>query len=370
MSKTRKRSAAQVEEVAMKEREPVTGKPSRRNLLSSGSTLLNLACSDNAFGAFLKGKYYLFVGASTAGKTFLSMTCFAEASINKQFKDYRLIYDNVEDGMEMDVEGLFGSGVAKRLEPPSMKDGEPEHSFTIEEFYYNLDDALKKGKPFIYVLDSMDGLSSEQEGEKFEQHKKAYEEEKKAPGSYGDGKAKKNSEMLRKTLKGIRDSGSILIIVSQTRDNLKPGFQPKTRSGGHALRFYATVEIWASIAETLKKTVKGKDRQIGVRTKLKIEKNRITGKKREIEIEIYPDYGMDDIGSCIDYLIDEKWWGKEKQSIVAEEIKFTGTRPKLIQHIEEKGLENEVRSIVGKCWKSIDDACSLNRKKKYDVGSD
>ena len=76
-------------------------KVSRRDLLSTGSTLLNLACSENPFGGFLKGKYYLLVGDSDSGKTFLSMSCFAEAMIQKPFKNYRLIYDYVEDGMLM-----------------------------------------------------------------------------------------------------------------------------------------------------------------------------------------------------------------------------------------------------------------------------
>ena len=357
-----------VEEAAGRDKDPIQ-KVSRRNLLSTGSTLLNLACSNNPYGGFLKGKYYLLVGDSTSGKTFLSMSCFAEASINKQFKDYRLIYDNVEDGMLMDIEGLFGSAVAKRVEPPAMEEGVPLHSYTIEEFYYNMDDAIKKGKPFIYVLDSMDSLSSEAEGDKFDQHKKAHRAGTKSPGSYGDGKAKKNSEGIRKILKGLRDTDSILVIVSQTRDNIGFGFETKTRSGGRALKFYTTLEIWSSVLGSLKKTVAGKERQIGVHVGLKIKKNRITGMKREVELDIYPSYGIDDLGSCVDYLVSEKWWTKSKQSIVAGEFDLTATRSKLMDHIEKNNLESELRSIVGKCWKSVDDACALHRKRKYEEPS-
>jgi len=57
------------------------------NLLSTGSTLLNLACSGRVNGGFLKGFYYFIVGDSKSGKTFLSLTCLAEASINKDFDD-------------------------------------------------------------------------------------------------------------------------------------------------------------------------------------------------------------------------------------------------------------------------------------------
>jgi RecA/RadA recombinase len=338
----------------------------RRNLLSTGSTLLNLACSGNPYGGFLRGKYYFIVGDSTSGKTFLSLTCFAEAVHNKSFKKHRLIYDNIEDGCLIDVDTLFGEDVADRIESPSQtKDGAPIYSRTIEEFYYHIDDAVKKNKPFIYVLDSMDGLSSEAEESKFNEHKKAHRKGTQSPGSYGDGKAKKNSEGLRKVLSGIRKSGSILLVLSQTRDNLGFGFAKKTRAGGHALRFYATVEFWSSVLDTIKKTVKKKKRSIGVHISVEVKKNRITGLLHKVQMDIYPSYGIDDIGSCVDYLVDEGWWGMAKNTIAADEFKLEGTREKIIKHIEEKGLETELQSIVGKCWKEIEAECALKRKSKY-----
>lgn len=339
----------------------------RKDLLSTGSTLLNLACSGNPYGGFVKGKYYLLVGDSASGKTFLSMTCFAEAQRTNRFQHYRLIYDNVEDGCLMDVPHLFGQAVADHLEfPAADKDGAPVFSETIEDFYYNLDDALKLGKPFIYVLDSMDGLSSVYEGEKFVAHKKAHRKGVASAGSFGDGKARKNSEGLRKILSGIRDSGSILIILAQTRDNLGFGFEKKIRSGGHALRFYATVEIWTRVLGKIKRTVKEKARAIGVRIGIQIKKNRITGKNSEVEIAIYPSYGIDDIGSCVDYLVDECWWKKPtKKSIAAQEFDVKVSRDKLIQLIEKNGWEDELISITGKCWKEIDAASIPIRKPRY-----
>lgn len=358
------------------EEEPKTEKkkrPSRRNLLSTGSTLLNLACSDSPWGGFMKGKYYFLVGDSASGKTFLSMTCFAEAVRSRHFKGYRLIYDNVEDGCLLDIEGLFNEATAKRIIPPGGydKEGIPIYSSTVEEFYYHLDDAIKEGTPFIYVLDSMDSLLSEASEQKFEEQKEAHRKGQAVAGSYGDGKAKKNSEGIRKALKGLRTTNSILIVLSQTRDNLGFGFEKKTRAGGHALRFYATTEIWSSIVKRIKKTVKGKPRNVGVRVKLKVRKNRMTGKTPEVEVEIYPSYGIDDIGSCVDYLVDEGWWTTSKKMIVAKEFDIKVTREKLIQHIEEKNLVKVLMSIVGKCWREIDDACSLTRKKRYtSVGPD
>ena len=69
----------------LKKTKPKKKAPS--HLLSSGSTLLNLACSDDPRGAYRKGHYYYLVGDSQSGKTWLAMSVFAEASINPRYPD-------------------------------------------------------------------------------------------------------------------------------------------------------------------------------------------------------------------------------------------------------------------------------------------
>ncbi len=335
------------------------------DLLSTGSTLLNLACTGNPFGGLKRGIYYFLVGDSASGKTFTSMTSFAEATLNKNFEKYRLIDDDVEGGNLINLDNLFNSETSDRIEPPATDDnGEPKNSKTVEEFYYHLDDAIEKSEPFIYVLDSMDGLTSDAELEKFDEHKEAYEKGKEAKGSYGDGKAKKNSEGLRKVLSGLQETGSILVVICQTRDNLGFGFEKKTRSGGRALRFYAGIEIWSSVVGKIQKEINGKKRVIGTRIKYEIKKNRLTGKLHEVEVDIYPSYGIDDIGSCVDYLVEEKWW-EGGTKIDAKEFSLKLSRDKLIGQIEAEGQQDRLRQIVGDCWKKIDEQCSLKREKRY-----
>ena len=127
--------------------------------LSTGSTVLNCACSDDPLKGFLSGHYYRFVGDSSSGKTFLCMTCLAEAVNDPKFDKYRLIYDDVEGGALMDITKFFGSKLAKRIEPPRKKKGVALYSQNIEELYYHIDDAVEEGGPFIYIVDSMDFLS-------------------------------------------------------------------------------------------------------------------------------------------------------------------------------------------------------------------
>jgi hypothetical protein len=141
-----------------------------KNGLSTGSTLLNLACTGRSDVGFLPGAYYFFVGDSASGKTFITLTCMAEASINPKYDNYKFIYDNVEGGAKMDIVKFFGKKTVKKLIDPPFTEGP---SNTIEDFYYNLDEAANDHAPFIYVLDSMDSLSSSEEIEKFEEKKKA-----------------------------------------------------------------------------------------------------------------------------------------------------------------------------------------------------
>lgn len=352
----------------------MSDKLQRRDLLSTGSTLLNLACSGNPMGGFLKGKFYYVVGDSASGKTLLSMTCFAEAAHNGCFDDYRLIFDNAEGGMEMDLDNLFSERVADRIEPPAKNGDEPIYSDTIETFYFHLEDALNAKQPCIYILDSMDALFSKAAEEKFKQQKRAYqksqgkdegEEEEKVAGSYGDGKAKKNSEFLRRAVSKLRKTGSILIILSQTRDNIGSMYGGKTHAGGRALRFYCTTEIWTSIVKVLKRNVRGKDREIGVKAKAEVKKNRITGRLARVVVDIYPEIGIDDIGSCIDYLVEEGFWITNKNTIAATGLGLQGTREKIIRQIEKQGLERPLRKLCGDCWKQVQEACSLNRKRRY-----
>lgn len=368
-----KLSAAQAKEV-------LTQKPrtmvSPEGGLSIGTTLLNLACTDRPDVGFLKGCYYLFVGDSSSGKTWICMSCFAEACLNPAFKKYKLIFDNVENGALMDVEYYFGKAAKSRIQPPSMKNGKPVMSDTVESFYYHVQHYLDKGEPFIYILDSQDSLSSDAAAKKFQKKMAAHNTDKEVAGSMGDGKAKYHSEHLREVVAQLRDTGSILIIVSQTRENLGFGFDPKTRSGGKALRFYATAELWSSIKGMIKKTINGKERTLGTKCMVEVKKNRVSGKigkDRSVIIPIYNGLGIDDVGANVDYLIDEQKWlpvedASEKNPVIdATDIMFQGTRAQIVKYIESESLEEKVKGLTAKLWEEIEEKCMpTNRKRRYE----
>lgn len=332
-------------------------------MVPTSSALFNCACSDNPNGGLSLGRMINLIGDSSSGKTFFAKSVFAEAAQIPFFDNYRFIMDDVENADDFNNEYLFGKRTAARIEAAHMEDGEPCPSDTIEDFHFNISDALDDGRPFIYILDSADALDAKQDQEKIEDMRVARAKGNKVAGSYGMAKPKKWSEILRNICGRLKKTGSVLIIISQTRDNIDPmSFEKKTRSGGKALKFYAHHEVWLAMAGKIKK----KDRVIGNNVKAKISKNKITGKVREVEFAIFYDYGVDNIRSCVDFLVKEEWWKKNKLTIDASDLGISGTVEKLIQQIEDQGLEDQLKKTVGECWMDIEDSLRLDRKRKYE----
>ena len=330
--------------------------------LSTGSTQLNLALSGNPRGGFVKGHYFFFVGDSNSGKTFLCLTCMAEACRNKHFDNHRLIFDDAEHGALMNFKKFFGKKMASRIEV--------RHSESLEQFYFDTKEDLRHEQPFIKVLDSMDALESLANEKKLRKQELAYRKGRfdQEAGSYGDGKAKINSQNLRAITSQLPKKGSILIIINQSRDNIgmDAKFNPKTRAGGRALKFYASAEMWTAPVTSLKTMVKGKPRKVGTVAKIEVKKNRLTGNDVKVKVGIHRKYGIDDVGSCIDYLVEEEHWKVFKKVIKAKELNLELKRDDLIRHIENEGMERELTDVVEAVWAAIEAGCEPNRKPRYE----
>ena len=325
-------------------------------MLSTGSTVLDLSCSGTVAGAIGKGGYYLFIGDSDSGKTVVGMNVLAEASIKPTFEDYDLVFWDEEGGAKMDLRKFFGQPLVDRVE--FRKD------VYVERFYDSVEDKLDAGKPFVGILDSADALMTEAEDKKAKEQKSQRRRQVKVEGEMTGGQAKLHSRNIRRILNKLISTGSILIYLNQTRENLGMGSN-KTRSGGRAMVFYANLQLWMSQVETLNKSVRGKKRQIGITSRAKIRRSRFTGRKRECDFPIYHSYGIDDIGSCIDYLVDEGTWKMRKQTIICPEFGVELTKPKLIELVEREGFEFDLKHFVQDTWDAIERELVLDRKPRY-----
>ncbi len=335
-------------------------------LVPTGSTTFNLECSGRIEGAFKIGKMVNLIGDSHAGKTLFGFTIFAECALLGRFDEYLFIYDDVEAANEFDLEELFGTDCADRID-------QTIRSRTIEDFNDNVARALDEGTPFIYVLDSFDALTSEAALAKDLENRKAREKGNETKGDYGDGKPKIFSRFCSMRIQDLSDNGSVLIIISQTRDNIGFGslFTPKTRSGGRALKFYAFFEIWLACQ---KKEKEGK-RTMVTNVQAKITKNKLTGHHGEVYFPILNDYGVDNLKSCINFLIDEGDWtgtpgAVNTKGFLAPEPNTKGklmhpSITKIIDDIETSDREDELFALCQKTYNAIMLKLKPNRKHKY-----
>lgn len=326
-----------------------------RDFLSTGSVLLNLACSGMAKGGIPKGCYVFMPGQSKSGKTWIAMSAMAEAKKNRRFKDYRLIRKDTEHGALMNIPHYFGKEVANSLEWP-------DYPNTHEAFYDYHDDLIKKGDPFISVLDSESGLSSEDAIKHIEKKRKARDSGEKSKGTFGGSGPKTHSQRIRLLANKLKDTGSILIITGQTRHNLgiDAMFNPEVATGGDALFFWAHLRVWCRRAGKLKKRVNGKDRKVGDKVSITVDKSRVTGKERTVKLLIPNDFGIDDTGSMLAFLLDEG-----KKDLIRQELGVGGDLDSMAEKVEEQNKERELRSLVQKVWTSIETASVVRRKPRY-----
>lgn len=373
----RKRQAQEIPDTDSEDDEiEIVGIVNRDMLIPTGSTLLNLALSDDPYGGFVLGTMANIIGDSQAGKTFLLWSCFAEVTYNEKFDDHELNYDEPESAFAFNVPKLFGAKVEDRVNRDTVSE-------SVEEFHDNVIEKLNNGETFIYGLDSLDAIAPEDEIERDIRK-----------GTFGAGKPKLMSEMFRKITTKIKNTNSLLFVISQTRDNIGVMFGDKrTRSGGRALKFFSTHELWLAVKEH----IKVKDRNVGTYVRVKISKNKITGKERIVEFPIYYDYGIDDITSCIDFLMQEKFWAKgseEKKKAVQrkgsavraamsgdeekkkkerglidtkgsfgkEPIQFENLRLMIAENPEKK---KKLVEVVTKAWREIEASLATSLPPKY-----
>lgn len=326
-----------------------------RTLIPTGCTLLNCACSDDPRGAFAPGEIVNLIGDKSAGKTMTYLDMLAAVAGRKRFKDYKLVHRDVERRNRFNMAKLFGAKMTKRL-------GGGDIPTTMDGVIADVGALTKAGSPFIYGLDCFDALTDSAEIKRLDGIVKTGAPKK---GSFqGAAKTKNLGFMLRGLAGQIADVNGLLFIISQVRENMDAtSFQKYYRTGGKALGHNASHEIWLYNGGKLTRTVRGRERQIGVKACARITKNSITGKYRDVEFDIYYDYGVDDIGSNINFLLKEKFWHMKGQKIVSPY--GTCTKPKLIDIIEEEGKEIELKKEVGTAWLEIEESMKLNRKRKH-----
>ncbi len=388
-----------------------------KQYFSTGCKLLDLVVggSKDVFG-FPAGKFINIVGDKSAGKTFLSNEIIASAYHNIDKGKFKWMYDDCESGYSFDTESMYGFNIMPI---------DSVHSTTVEEAFCNISDfadSLKKNQCGIYVLDSLDSLTSVEQDERAEDRLRAFHNDKAFDkGTYGMGKQKYLSqEFFPQLCSKIQDKNILVIIISQIRENVDMfSFEKFSRSGGKAMDFYAHTVLWLATA----KKILRKGVPVGVVVKAKVTKSKTARPFRECFFNFLYDYGLDDIGSSVDYLFDlrtekgelntsaksVRWdnsekigvnpikaWLKEQKLLESftnsdcfdgkvtvdsvfewvnkdsdlkkkfnEHFGSSCTRDELIAFIEDNSKEQELSDRVVLKWERFESDISSKRKKKY-----
>lgn len=267
---------------------------------SSGSTLLDLALG----GGWALGRIFNIVGDKSTGKTLLAIEAFA--NFIRKFPNGKMRY--------AEAEAAFDEAFAATLGFPSTVERPDDMIDTVEDFRDDLKKFSDKYKAFptLYILDSLDALTDDAELKKYEkglQPKKtnAEGEEEKVAGSFGVAKPKELSKMFRIMTRDLEDRNHTLGIISQIRDNIGVTFgETKTRSGGHALDFYAAQVLWLAQTGQQTKTIRGEERSTGVNIQGKVKKNKVGMPFRKADFGIIFGYGVDDESSMLKWLTKQK----------------------------------------------------------------
>lgn len=311
---------------------------------SSGCAVLDAAIG----GGWALGRVSNVVGDKSAGKTLIAM----EASAN-----FLQVHPKAHPRYA-ESEAAFDRPYATALGIPTDQiifNDAPMR--TVEEWHADLKKYIHelKGQPGLYILDSLDALSDDDE------QKSDFGE-----ASYGGKKPKLIGQLFRDLVDELEGTRCHLMIVSQIRDKLNVTFgETKTRSGGKALDFYSSQTVWLAEIGKIKRTIDKIDRVVGIDVRARVKKNKVGLPFREADYPIMFGYGIDDLQANVTWLLEVN----REHLLSPLGLSRSGHRVRL-NHLRDKGgveaqeLRAKLTEIVHREWAAIE-TTFLPKARKY-----
>ena len=294
------------------------------NVIPTGSINLDHALG---VGGYPRGRIIEIYGPESSGKTTLAIHAIAE--VQKQGGKAIII----------DAEHAFDPTYAEALgvDMDNLYISQPDNG---EQALDIAEQVIRSGAVDLVIIDSVAALVPKQEIE----------------GDMGETKvglqARLMSQALRKITGAISKSNTACIFINQLREKIGGNSYglSETTTGGHALKFYASVRLDIRRIGQLKDG----DEVIGNNTRVKVVKNKVAPPFRSAVFEILYGQGISRLGEIIDIGEDEdfitksgSWYsyGATKLGQGKEKSKQTlADNPELLEELTEKvkeALRNE-----------------------------
>jgi recombination protein RecA len=320
-------------------------KPKDVQVVPTGSLALDIALGA---GGLPRGRIVEIYGPESSGKTTLTLHVIAEA----QRRGGICAFVDAEHALDVVYARKLG------VKTDDLLVSQPDNG---EQALEIADMLVRSGAIDVVVVDSVAALVPKAEIE----------------GEMGDShvglQARLMSQALRKLTGTIAKSNTLVIFINQIRMKIGVMFgNPETTTGGHALKFYASVRLDIRRIGAIKQAEKA----IGNRTKVKIVKNKLAPPFREIEFDMMYGEGISKEGDMLDLasemnLLEKSgaWfaWKGERIGQGRENAKeFLKNNPDVAQQIERAVLEKcgIVRAGEGQAEVPVEEAPANGAKKK------